>query len=78
MIDMFMSCIDTFSSLGLNKILTSKDICLFVFIMSKTESFEAASDIFKNINPTIRNAITNSVNFGWSYTYALHHFKVLS
>jgi hypothetical protein len=78
MIDMFMSCIDTFSSLGLNKTLTSKDICLFVFIISKSESFEAALDIFKNINPAIRNAITNSINFGWSYMFALQHFKVLS
>jgi hypothetical protein len=78
MSDMFMSCIDTFSSLGLNKTITSKDICLFVFIISKSESFEVALEIFKNINPTIRNAITNSINFGWSYLYALKNFKVLS
>jgi hypothetical protein len=76
-IDMFMSCIDMFSSLGLNKIITSKDICLFVFIMTKSETFEEALDIFKNINPTIRNAITNSIKFGWSYKYALQHFKVI-
>lgn len=75
-IDIFMSCIDMFTSLGLNKTIEANDIKLFIFIIKNTPSFEKAFDIFKNITPTMRQSIKNVITVGWTFKYIFHHFKI--